>query len=476
MCRHLFSAGHGPSLSSGKAGKLLACLLAVITAGQPPLAAASPGAVLVTGESISRTAAGSTEVQSAFLEACRSGTRDAAARSLVQGADPNDSVSPLTLAAGRNDTALASLLIEYGADASLAPGALPAAMGHKNTELASLLLNAGADPNLPDAKGITPLASALTAGNIELARVMFRHGGYPDEFIEPAIQRGDMPLLGTLFQYGIRPDRTDAAGNPLVVRAAMDNKPELAAFLLKAGANAKLAGKEGLTALQIAILNKQEPLLLTLLEGGADPNQPFASPVKPEVLEKVDDANFKKWLKRDTGLTPLMLAASRGDTATITLLLEKGARRGLQTKGWQRFPVVFACDGEHIPAARLLLQGLNATPDEVVHRVTINLSTQRAVLYKNDEPVRSCKVSTGRKGFATPTGRFVITDKQKDWTSTIYKVSMPYFMRLNCMEIGMHAGNCPGYPASHGCIRMPHSDVKSLYSVLKIGDAVTIEN
>ena len=51
-------------------------------------------------------------------------------------------------------------------------------------------------------------------------------------------------------------------------------------------------------------------------------------------------------------LAVLMLAASRGDTATITLLLEKGARRGARTKGWQRYPVVFACDATNPPAAK----------------------------------------------------------------------------------------------------------------------------
>jgi lipoprotein-anchoring transpeptidase ErfK/SrfK len=52
---------------------------------------------------------------------------------------------------------------------------------------------------------------------------------------------------------------------------------------------------------------------------------------------------------------------------------------------------------------------------------------------------------------------------------------MPFFMRLSCREIGMHAGVCPGYPASHGCIRMPSADVQNIYSKLKIGDPVTIE-
>jgi 4-hydroxy-tetrahydrodipicolinate reductase len=41
-------------------------------------------------------------------------------------------------------------------------------------------------------------------------------------------------------------------------------------------------------------------------------------------------------------------------------------------------------------------------------------------------------------------------------------------------EIGMHAGNCPGYPASHGCIRMPSGEVRAFFAVLKIGDPVTI--
>ena len=115
----------------------------------------------------------------------------------------------------------------------------------------------------------------------------------------------------------------------------------------------------------------------------------------------------------------------------IRMLLEKGARRGLQTKGWKRYPVVFACDGEHIPAAQLLL-GRDPDPAEPVHRVTISLSKQRAILYRNDEEIRTCRVSTGRSGYPTPPGKFVITDKQRDWVSTIYKVSMPFFMRLNC--------------------------------------------
>lgn len=417
---------------------------------------------------------GSSQIQIGLIAACRAGQRELAAQALAADADPNDAAGPLMLAAARNDGELVDLLISYGALASRFPGALGEAVHHKNTSMVAALLNAGADPNLPDAKGITPLAAVLTAGEIDLARLMFQHGGYPDDFVEPAMARGDTALMNALFQYGLSPERTDSSGNPLLVRATLDGKLEMVKLLLEKGANPKQAGKEGQAAVHFAAVLQNEELLEVLLDGGADPNQPFFHPVKPAFLERVDDESFKKWLQRDSGLTPLMLAASRGDTSMIRILLDKGARRGAQTKGWQRYPVVFACDAEHVPAAQMLL-GRNRGPNEPEYRVVITLSKQRATLYKNDEPVRTCRVSTGRKGFATPTGRFVISDKQRDWVSTIYKVSMPFFMRLSCQEFGMHAGVCPGYPASHGCIRMPRADVQAIYSLLKIGDAVTIE-
>jgi len=407
-----------------------------------------------------------------LAEACSTGNHAATAEALARG----DIAAPATLAlaAERNDAALAELLIQYGADASQAAGALHSAVRHKNASLASLLLNAGADPNQPDGKGTTPLSAALTGNSFEIVHLMFPHGGQSEEFLEPALKNRDTALLSALLQFGLPADSTDHRGDPLLVRASRDNQPELAAWLLEAGADPKKTGKDGLTALHIAAIGKQGPLLRTLLDNGCDPNQPFAHPVKPEVIESVDDERFKKWLRRDKGLTPLMLAASRGDTAMISLLMEKGARRGLQSRGWKRYPVVFACEGEHIAAAQLLL-GRKPAPEEPVYRVTLTLSNQRAVLYKNDEPIRSCRVSTGRKGYTTPTGQFVITDKNRSWVSTIYHVPMPYFMRLSCREIGMHAGVCPGYPASHGCIRMPHADVRALFSVLQVGDAVTIE-
>ncbi|RYD38044.1 MAG: hypothetical protein EOP86_01965, partial [Verrucomicrobiaceae bacterium] len=144
------------------------------------------------------------------------------------------------------------------------------------------------------------------------------------------------------------------------------------------------------------------------------------------------------------------------------------------TKAWHRYPIVFACDNGRIAAAQVLL---GRDPDSETERrhAIISLSKQRVSLFKNDVLVRSSSVSTGRRSNPTPTGKFVITDKQVDWTSSIYKVPMPYFMRLNCKDIGLHQGVVPGYPASHGCIRMPRNEVQAFFKTLKIGDPVTIE-
>ena len=51
---------------------------------------------------------------------------------------------------------------------------------------------------------------------------------------------------------------------------------------------------------------------------------------------------------------------------------------------------------------------------------------------------------------------------------------MPYFMRFSCDSFGMHAGQLPGYPASHGCIRMPYSKVREFFAILSVGDRVSI--
>lgn len=107
----------------------------------------------------------------------------------------------------------------------------------------------------------------------------------------------------------------------------------------------------------------------------------------------------------------------------------------------------------------------------------INLKTQRALLYRNGLPIAATTVSTGRRGRETPTGIFTILEKQVVHHSSKYDdAPMPYMERLTWQGVALHAGHLPGYPASHGCIRMPAGFAKLLYRVTSLGMTVVIAN
>ena len=109
--------------------------------------------------------------------------------------------------------------------------------------------------------------------------------------------------------------------------------------------------------------------------------------------------------------------------------------------------------------------------------LVIDLSAQRALLYRNDVPIAASTVSTGGRGRETPTGVFTILQKEVVHRSRTYDdAPMPYMQRLTWKGVAMHAGRDPGYPASHGCIRLPKGFAKRLYSVTKLGTPVMITN
>ena len=107
--------------------------------------------------------------------------------------------------------------------------------------------------------------------------------------------------------------------------------------------------------------------------------------------------------------------------------------------------------------------------------VIISLKTQRAYTYRNGVPIGVSTVSTGRRGHATPTGLFTILQKQVEHKSNLYsEAPMPFMQRLTWDGIAMHAGHLPGYPASHGCVRLPRDFAEKLYAITKLGLTVVI--
>lgn len=106
--------------------------------------------------------------------------------------------------------------------------------------------------------------------------------------------------------------------------------------------------------------------------------------------------------------------------------------------------------------------------------IEVNLTTQYAKLWDTGQVLWESKISSGRDEKPTKPGSFEITDKHADWTSTIYRVPMPYFLRLNGGEVGLHAGLMTFYPGSAGCIRLPKEKARELFNTVDVGTKVVI--
>lgn len=135
--------------------------------------------------------------------------------------------------------------------------------------------------------------------------------------------------------------------------------------------------------------------------------------------------------------------------------------------------------------------------------IRINRSQQKAYFYKGDELVGVSRISSGREDKGTPAGRYRVTDKSKDHKSNLYGVfknaygetiddsvdirekpvppgatfvpaPMPNFIRFNG-AVGLHTGYLPGYPASAGCVRMPHHMAEKFFEHTPVGTPVIVE-
>jgi hypothetical protein len=107
--------------------------------------------------------------------------------------------------------------------------------------------------------------------------------------------------------------------------------------------------------------------------------------------------------------------------------------------------------------------------------IIVSLPGQRMYVYRNGVRIGVSTISTGTKRHATPTGIYTILQKKVAHESNIYKgARMPHMQRLTWTGIALHAGHLPGYPASHGCVRLPVNFAAKLYSVTNSGTSVII--
>lgn len=113
-------------------------------------------------------------------------------------------------------------------------------------------------------------------------------------------------------------------------------------------------------------------------------------------------------------------------------------------------------------------------PNGPVYAV-ISVADQHVTIYDSTGRIARSRVSTGMAGHRTPTGVFSVIGKERWHRSNIYSgAPMPFMQRITWSGVAMHAGVVPGYPASHGCIRLPASFAPQLYGMTKMGARVVI--
>ncbi len=110
-----------------------------------------------------------------------------------------------------------------------------------------------------------------------------------------------------------------------------------------------------------------------------------------------------------------------------------------------------------------------------VTRLVLDLSRQLAFAYHNEELIAVSTISSGDKEHLSPVGVFPILEKKRMHRSIRYdNAPMPWMQRINEYGVAIHGGDLPGYPASHGCIRLPNGFAAKLFAATRIGTEVVI--
>ena len=127
----------------------------------------------------------------------------------------------------------------------------------------------------------------------------------------------------------------------------------------------------------------------------------------------------------------------------------------------------------------LASEAVQGTPEEVQKQdplhFLVSLDEQRIDVYRGSELIETSPISSGKRGNSTPTGVFSILEKRRKHFSNLYdNAPMPFMQRLTWSGIALHQGKLPGYPASHGCIRLPRSFAKSIFGMTARGNHVVV--
>jgi ankyrin repeat protein len=355
------------------------------------------------------------------------------------------------------------------------------ATSQQDWKTAQRLMGVGALVDLADKNGFTPLMAAAMHGNLEIFRALLARSTNlhaearckdGNDLLGMALDGGNSKVVKSVLElWPTLPQWRTSTRRALQAALMTGDKSEIQLLLSKHSAPPTPEGKN-VPLLAYAVAGNDSSLFGALLSCGADPNTVLPSRCDKDFLAMLPSKAFSSYIEGDKGLTVLMLAAGLDREDFLHALLAAGANRNQLTKRDKMSALDIAAETGHWRSSQILLGG-GPSPDQL--RIEISLALQRVALVKNGVPVYRTQCSTGRQGYSTKTGEFVITNKERNHRSTIYHVEMPYFMRLSCLDFGMHAGVVPNYPASHGCIRLPEEAARKFFSEIPIGTLVTVQ-
>ncbi len=355
------------------------------------------------------------------------------------------------------------------------------ATSQRDWKTAQRLIDAGALVGLADKKGFTPLMAAALHGKLDMYRAILARltklqveARCDDgrDLLEMALDGGNREIVRNVEErLPVMPRWTSSTRRALGGALLAEDKDQVRLLLSKRTTPPTPEGKD-VPLLAYAIGKNDAPLFSTLLTCGADPNTALPSRCDKDFLALLPSKSLRTYVEEDKNLTVLMLTAGLGQEDYLRTLLGAGANRSRLTKRYKMSALDIAAETGQWRSAQILLGG-GPSPDQL--RIEISLALQRVAVVKDGVPIFRAQCSTGRQGYSTKTGQFVITNKERNHRSTIYKVDMPYFMRLSCLDFGMHAGFVPDHPASHGCIRLPPEAARKFFSEIPVGTLVTVK-
>lgn len=356
--------------------------------------------------------------------------------------------------------------------------ALTAALENAELNAAEFLIKAGADPNAPDLRGEFPVTAAIASKNPKAVQAVLKLGA--NISADPVRARiADCALAtanGPTIHYALDllPDgmRWSQAARDYLFAAIRLRDRDTVRWLTRKFSDTPRLAENSQPLLAYAVAWGDLDQCRFLLESGFAPDARLTAPAEPRLMKLVHGDLIRHYLETENGLTPLMLAAGMNRPDLVEALLQFKARPGAVTEKYRLAAVVFSAKTKDT-ASTLLLLGRKPS-DATRDYVDISLASQTADVYLAGVHYLTTTVSTGRPGFETKPGEYVLTDKNLVHVSTIYKVKMPYFMRLSCLDFGMHEGYVPGYPDSHGCIRLPPPAARSLFKSLPVGTVVRV--